>query len=107
MTRQEFADQTTLALDTDDDTQATAALRINGSRNAVMILEADTGAHTTHVVDLQFSADGLTWHDHATMTLTGLGTLFVEGTVNGKFVRAKVSTAEGGASTINVHIQVK
>lgn len=97
--------QVTLALDADDDSQVTDALDLELARNVFVSVEASTGAHTTHVLKLQVSADTVTWHQHASATVTGLG--FMEGTVNARFVRVKVTTEEGGASTVDVRVQAK
>ena len=97
--------QTTLALDADDNTKATGALDLDLARHVFVSIEDDSGAHTTHVLKIEMSADGTTWHQHGSATTTGLG--FMEGTVDSRFVRVKVTTEEGGASLVDVIIQAK
>lgn len=65
-----------------------------------------TGAHTTHILTLQCSVDESNWNDISGATVTGAG---VKGeiTVASQFVRLKVTTNEGGASTVDIIIQAK
>jgi len=65
-----------------------------------------TGAHTTHVVTLQSSVDNINWEDATGATVTGEG-FKGEVTISSQFVRASVTTPEGGASTIDLIIQAK
>lgn len=97
--------QLTEALDADDNTQATEALDLDYARNVFVSVEDSSGAHTTHVLKVQESADGVTWHNHASATVTGLGSM--SGAVNARFVRVLVTTEEGGAGLVDVRIQAK
>ncbi len=97
--------QLTVALDANDDTKATEALDLDYSRNVFVSVEDSSGAHTTHVLKIQESADGSTWHNHASATVTGLGSM--SGAVNARFVRVAVTTEQGAAGVVDVRIQAK
>ncbi len=83
---------------------STVALELDAVRNVFLSVEDVSGTHATHIVTLQMSADGTTWHN-STLTVTGLG--FVEGTINARFVRATVTTLEGGAGVVDLIINAK
>jgi len=92
------------AIDTDSTSTVTNALYINGNRSLGLFVSADTGAHTSHVITLQVSADGIAWFD-GPLSVTGVG--FVQGETVSANIRAKVTTAEGGTSTCNITIVSK
>ena len=96
--------QHTLALDANA-ASATAALELELCKEVFFVVEADTGAHTTHVLTLQMSVDGTNWHNHGSATVTGAG--FSSATVGSRYVRVLVTTLEGGASTVDVRINAR
>lgn len=84
----------------------TSSFATHGHRNIIFHVVANTGAHTTHVLTLQCSLDDSEWFDIAGATITGVG---VKGgiTINSEYVRLKVTTLEGGTSTVDIIIQAK
>lgn len=68
-------------------------------------VRAASGTHATHVVTVQCSSDDSNWEDMAT-TITGTGTATVTD-VGARYVRAKVTTAEGAASTCDIYTTAK
>ena len=99
-----FVESIDTAMDADANS-VTTSLDIMGCAVIFAEVTADTGAHTTHVVAIQCSADGVVWNDSST-TIAQLG--FVNNiAIISRFVRARVSTKEGEASTINITIQAK
>lgn len=97
--------QHTLALNADSDASATPALELELAKEVFVTVEAASGTHATHVLKIQMSADGTNWHTHGSATVTGVG--FMTGTVGARWVRVKVTTEEGGASTVNVRINAR
>ena len=97
--------QHTLAIDANDDTQATASLDLELAREVFVAVEAASGAHTNHVLKIQMSADNVNWHTHGSATVTGVG--FMTGTVGSRWMRVKVTTEEAGASTVNVRVNAR
>ena len=68
---------------------------------------ANTGTHATHIIDLQCSSNNSNWHNINSGDVTGVGITDPPVTVGTRYVRARVSTAEGGASTVDILIQAK
>ena len=84
----------------------TASLEIDGKKDLVFQVLANTGTHGTHVITLQCSLDDSNWTDISGATLTGVG---VKGgvTANSQFVRLKVTTVESATSTVDIIVQAK
>ncbi|MEE9304394.1 MAG: hypothetical protein V3U84_11525 [Thiotrichaceae bacterium] len=82
----------------------TASLDINGNDAVGLFVSAVSGTNTTHIITLQESVDDSTFFD-SSLFVNQLGS--VEGTVTTEFVRAKVTTVEGAASTVTVSISSK
>lgn len=101
----EFTEQTTLALDANA-ASTTVALEIKENNFVSWTVLADTGAHTTHILTLQCSLDGTNW-GNTSSTITGTGSIEDNVQVTSKFVRVKVTTLEGGASTVDILINAK
>lgn len=97
----------TAAVDADDNTEVTASIDLaEGQRNLFMAVVAVSGANTTHVVEVQVSPNNTNWAAPATaIEVTGLGNK--QGTVDARFVRLKVKTEEGGASIVDLYLDVK
>lgn len=83
----------------------TTPLKTNGGRYISLFVLDDTGTHATHVITIQISGDGVNWEDTAN-TVTGTGSKVNVLCIAG-FVRAKVTTLEGGASTVDVTLVVR
>jgi len=108
LTSYPYKDQTTLALDANDTNSVTAGLDIkNNSLMGWSVLEK-TGSHSAHVLTVQRSTDNVNW-DNTASTITA-GTSYqisVSGSVPARYIRVKVTTAEGSASTVDVVINAK
>ena len=96
--------QQTLALDANA-SSATESIDLELAKEVFFTVEDASGAHTTHVLTLQMSADNTNWHNHGSAAVTGLG--FSSGTVGARWCRVAVTTLEGGASTVNVRINAR
>jgi len=79
-------------------------LYINGNKAVGIYISAASGSHTTHVITLQISPDGITWHDSAHI-VTGIG--YKEADTIAQYIRLKVTTAEGSPSTCDAYITSK
>ena len=102
----QFREQFT-TLDANDDTKVTVAFDLQGNKNLAVDIAADSGAHATHVCTVQLSFDKTTWLGFTVAkTIAQIGILD-DFTTNAKYVRVRVSTAEGGASSIFVRIHSK
>lgn len=64
----------------------------------------ESGAHTTHVVAVYGSFDQVTWTEIASSAATGSACVFNIVVKGVPFIRAKVKTAEGGASTGTIRL---
>lgn len=98
-----------LQIDEDVDANTTASLTSIAMGDATKVgifVSGKTGSHTRHVITLQLSPDnGTTWVS-TVHTITGEG--FQDDlTVIGTNIRARVSTPEGGTSTIDVALVIK
>ena len=93
-------------IDANSTSTVTASLDISESRLCIFQVLGNTGAHTSHVLTLQCSLDDSVWNVIAGATVTGAG---VKGEIEvaSQFIRLKVTTAEGGASTVDIIIQAK
>ena len=91
-------------IDTDNNGAVTSSLYINGNKTVGVYVTAVTGSHATHVLTVQVSADDSNWFDSSS-TVTGIG--FVEFDTIAQHVRAKVTTAEGSASTVDLFLTSK
>jgi hypothetical protein len=81
----------------------TTPLDLDQATTIGMSVRAASGTHATHVVTLQLSMDeGVTYED-TNHTITGIGNIH-NVTCLTDFVRAKVTTLEGAASTVNISI---
>lgn len=94
------------ALDTNVQDAVTGKLDTRRTSLVILHIKGTTGAHTTHVVQLQCSVDGATWFDMAGETVTGEG-IKMASNVAAQFLRAKVTTPEGATSTSEVTLQAK
>ena len=97
--------QTTTGVDANSTSSVTTAIDMDGYFFVGMYVAGATGTHATHIVTLQSSPDGTTWFD-TTHAITGVGS-DTEINCYTNYIRAKVTTAEGGASTVNIYLIVK
>ena len=100
----DYSEKSASGVDTNVNNTVTDSLYINGNRSIGVYVDDGSGAHTSHIVTIQVSANETDWHDTA-LTVTGLG--FKEGETTAQYIRAKVTTAEGGASTSDIHLTSK
>jgi len=78
-------------------------------RNASFLrfqVAAKTGTHTTHVIALEVSMDGTIWNT-TEVNVTGTGMSNTSSRNVARYVRFKVSTVEGAASTVDLILQGK
>ena len=86
-------------------TTTTVSLHVDDNKKVAFHVVAATGSHATHVITLQCSLDDSNWFDTSS-TITGLGVVNNVDIIT-HFVRLKVTTNEGSASTVNIIIQAK
>lgn len=70
-----------------------------------LFVTGTSGTHSTHVVTLQLSPDGVKWFD-TDHVFTGVGNDH-DAVCTGQEIRAKVTTAEGSASIIEIDLVSK
>jgi len=105
MTSPRILEESGLALDANE-IGVTPTIDIDGRTIVSFGIYSDAGAHATHVVTLQCSLDGTNWHNVTDASITGIG-IVGSVTVGTRYVRLKVSTAEGASSTIDWILQAK
>ncbi len=66
---------------------------------------AKTGTHATHVVGMQYSPDDTNWYDSIDASITGVGYDVCDCSM--RYVRCKLTTVEGSASTVDIIIQAR
>ena len=84
----------------------TDSLDIGGARLITFQVVAITGTHQTHVITLQCSLDDSNWVNVSDATIAGVG-IKSEIQISAKYIRLKVTTVEGEASTVDIIIQAK
>ena len=95
---------TDLAVDANT-ASTTTILPMGNAQYASLFVIAASGAHTTHVITIQISGDGTNWED-TSLTITGTGKIIGVLCITA-FIRAKVTTPEGGASTVDIILVIK
>ena len=100
----DYSEKDVNGFDTDIVNATSGSLYINGNKTVGVYVHAATGAHATHVITVQISANNIDWFD-STSTITGTG--FVEFDTIAQYVRIKVTIAEGAVSTCNIKIASK
>ena len=90
------------ALDANDTATVTTSFATGGRAQVELVVSDSSGAHTTHEITVQSSPDDATWTD-TDIVEAQLGTSV--GTVIARYIRAKVTTAEGGASAVDVSLK--
>ena len=96
--------QADAGLNANDTATVGTALELLGARRVGLQVDGATGTHATHVVTIQVSADGTTYHN-SSATVTGEGVVELDTAF--PYAKAKVTTAEGGTSTININLNAK
>jgi len=100
-----FSQHIEIGLDANSLGAVSASLEIKENTITSMQIIANTGGNTTHQIDLQCSTNNVNWHDVGSGVI-GIG--IEDGlTVGARYIRARVSTAEGAASTVDVYLQAK
>ena len=82
------------------------SFNIGMATNVVLQVLANSGTHTTHILQIQCALDGTNWEDIVGATITGLGIVSIAD-VAAEFIRARVSTVEGAASIVDIKMQAK
>lgn len=93
------------AVNANSTSSVTPSVFTGDASSVALQVVGETGTHATHVVKLQGSVDGTTFVDTAT-TITGEGGALLTTPVY-PWHRAKVTTAEGGTSTVTIGIFAK
>lgn len=83
----------------------TTALNMGDAKSLGFYVDAVSGSHATHVATLRVSADGTNWHE-TSHTVTGVGNKH-DISCLAEWVDIKITTAEGGTSTVNITIIIK
>lgn len=96
-TQESFAGVDTNVLDA-----ASTSLDVGKATMAELVIVGKTGTHGTHVVTLQTSPNDIDWLD-TSVTVTGAGRA-IHNPCPCAFLRVKITTAEGAASTCDIHI---
>ena len=91
--------------DTNSTSTATSSLDIRDNKHVTWGISATTGTHATHVIKLQQSLDNVTFSNTGSI-LTGVG-IKDNLQITARYIRLKVTTAEGSASTVEVRIHAK
>ena len=86
-------------------TTTSTTLDVQDNANVAFSIVGASGTHATHVVTLQCSLDDSAWQDTSS-TVTGVGVVD-NVSITTRYVRLKVTTDEGGTSTIDIIIQGK
>lgn len=93
------------ALDANSTSSVGGKVYTGGASSVTLQVVAVSGTHGTHVIKLQGSVDGTTFVDTST-TLTGAGSAILTSPAY-PYHRAKVTTAEGATSTVDVYVFAK
>lgn len=98
-----------LAADMNDTATVTDSIDTTTAKDGVIsfFVNGVSGSHGTHVVSLQYSADDSTWYSSTTNTVTGNGHIDARSPSAGRYVRLKVTTAEGLISTADLYLNVR
>jgi hypothetical protein len=101
----DFACISDTGLDANDTSTVSTVLDVLENRYISFDVQDNSGTHSNHVITLQISFDNSTWYNTSS-TKTGTG--FVENVqVTARYVRLKVTTAEGSASIVDINIHAK
>ena len=100
-----FSELKETGLNTNNNGAVTASLDIHDNASIAFEIQAASGTHGTHVIMLQCSLDDSSWLNTST-TITGVG-VKNNIAITTQYVRLKVTTVEGGASTVDIIIQGK
>lgn len=81
-----------------------ASVLLTGASNGVRVkVDANSGDHSNHIIKVQISADDIVWVN-TDWEITGAGFNLSTDDLGNGYVRLKVSTAEGSASTVDWEI---
>lgn len=90
---------------TNSTSTATTGLDISEQKLVAMAVLGTTGAHDNHEVELQCSIDNTNWFGTG-KKITGVG--LKDGiSIAARYVRLKVTIAEGATSTVTLVVQAK
>jgi len=105
----EYSEQTTLGANANTTDTVTTGLDVRENTIVAWSVNEKTGDHSNHIFTLQCSTDNSNWTDTAS-TLTTAGDAYkIEDNISiaARYVRAKCTTAEGNASTVDIIINAK
>lgn len=104
-------DDITTGVDANNTDSVTVGIDTDNFKRFALHIVGKTGAHVNHIIELQSSANNSHWfaarnEDGTTIRVTGEGHK-LHFTSSSRYLRAKVKTAEGEASTVDIYIQGK
>lgn len=100
-----FVSTAYLSVDTNSSGTVTSALDIGGLSNVAVASTPESGNHANYVVVLQYSLDNTNWWDSDVSLINGSGS--TQGNIYGRYIRAKVSVAEGSTSVSTIRVIAK
>ena len=102
-----YTDQKPTSLNANSLNSVTPRLDIKEKTGLAWSVLEKTGSHSTHVLTIQRSTDNINWDNTSSKITAGTPYQIKTATVNVRYVRVKVTTAEGSASTVEVVINAK
>lgn len=87
-------------LDANSTSTVTDAFDISNNNFVAWQVLANTGVHNTHIIKLQGSIDKINWATTSS-SITGIG-INDNVQITARYIRFKVTTAEGATSTVNI-----
>ncbi len=100
-----FSELSESSFNTNNTATVSASLDIKDNKWVAWGAKQVSGGHSTHIITLQQSLDDSTWIS-TTSTLTGTG-IVDNVQITTRYVRLKVTTAEGSASSVSIIIHGK
>ena len=105
-TKSDSKQEADLNVDANSTSSTTTPVVMGSARKVGLYVSASgDGLHTNHIITLQASGDGAKYFN-TTHTITGVGALFDIDCIC-THVRAKVTTVQGAASTVDISVVVK
>jgi len=102
-----YQNQVTIALDANDTNSITTSLDIKNNTEIAWSVKEKTGSHSSHILTFQRSTDNVNWDNTSSKITAGTAYQVKTATVQVRYIRIKVTTAEGDASTVDVVINAK
>ena len=101
-----FSEHIEIGLNSNSAVAVSSSLEIKENTEVTMQVINNSGTHDTHIIDLQCSTNNSNWHNVPSGSVNQSG-ITISVTVSARYIRARVSTVEGEASTVDVYLQAK